>query len=82
MTYFSHWFGTCAAYFTYFIFKPCTLVKLFQIEDARAAMMLYQKNRKAWERTVKDQIKLKLKQKKRKPKKKIKAGCHAVPAFS
>ncbi|KAI4322980.1 hypothetical protein L6164_022625 [Bauhinia variegata] len=42
------------------------------IEDARAAMLLYQKNRKAWEKSVKDQLRLKLKQKKRKPNKKRK----------
>lgn len=47
---------------------------LFQVEDARAAMVLYQKNKKAWEKRVKDQIKLKQKQKKRKPKKKRKEG--------
>ncbi|KAM1808225.1 hypothetical protein ACFX11_031137 [Malus domestica] len=55
------------------------------IEDARAAMVLYQKNRKAWEKMVKDQIKLKQKQKKRKPKKKRTEGDdletdHAEPA--
>ncbi|CAB4277416.1 unnamed protein product [Prunus armeniaca] len=44
------------------------------VEDARAAMVLYQKNKKAWEKRVKDQIKLKQKQKKRKPKKKRKEG--------
>lgn len=58
---------------------------LFQIEDARAAMVLYQKTRKAWEKRVKDQIKLKQKQKKRKPKKKRMGGDdletdHAEPA--
>lgn len=40
------------------------------IEDARAAMLLYQKNRKQWEKSAKDQLRLKLKPKKRKPKKK------------
>ncbi|OWM81428.1 RNA exonuclease 4 [Punica granatum] len=40
------------------------------VEDARAAMMLYLKNNKRWEKIVKDQIKLQKKQKKRKPKKK------------
>ncbi|KAL8512125.1 hypothetical protein ACS0TY_018542 [Phlomoides rotata] len=40
------------------------------VEDARAAMLLYQKNRKQWERSAKDFIRLKEKQKKRKPKKK------------
>ncbi|KAB2603146.1 RNA exonuclease 4-like [Pyrus ussuriensis x Pyrus communis] len=44
------------------------------IEDARAAMVLYQKNRKAWEKRVKDQIKLKQKQKKCKPKRKRAKG--------
>lgn len=58
---------------------------MFQIEDARAAMVLYQKNRKAWQKIVKDQIKLKQKQKKRKPKKKRTEGDdleadHAEPA--
>ncbi|KAM7492561.1 hypothetical protein LguiA_035482 [Lonicera macranthoides] len=40
------------------------------IEDARAAMMLYEKNKRAWERSVKDFLRLRQKQKKRKPKKK------------
>ncbi|GAB4846518.1 hypothetical protein Ancab_025523 [Ancistrocladus abbreviatus] len=40
------------------------------IEDARAAMLLYQRNKKEWERGVKDRLKLKEKQKKRKQKKK------------
>lgn len=39
------------------------------IQDARAAMLLYQKFRKEWEKSVKDQMRLKLKQKKRKKKK-------------
>ncbi|CAH1425695.1 unnamed protein product [Lactuca virosa] len=39
------------------------------IEDARAAMMLYMKKRREWERSVKDFVKMRLKQKKRKPKK-------------
>ncbi|KAF5730733.1 exonuclease family protein [Tripterygium wilfordii] len=42
------------------------------IEDARTAMLLYQNNRKEWEKSAKDQMRLKQKQKKRKPKKKIK----------
>ncbi|XP_050215607.1 RNA exonuclease 4 [Mercurialis annua] len=42
------------------------------IEDARAAMLLYQRNKKEWERSLKDRIRLKQKQKKRKPKKKPK----------
>jgi RNA exonuclease 4 len=37
-------------------------------------MLLYQKNRKEWEKNAKDQMRLKLKQKKRKPKKKAKQG--------
>jgi RNA exonuclease 4 len=37
-------------------------------------MLLYQKKRKEWEKSVKDQIRLRLKQKKRKPKKKAKQG--------
>ncbi|KAK3030257.1 hypothetical protein RJ639_039840 [Escallonia herrerae] len=40
------------------------------IEDARAAMVLYQKNKKVWERSIKDFIRLKQKQKKRKSRKK------------
>ncbi|EOA31192.1 hypothetical protein CARUB_v10014358mg [Capsella rubella] len=44
------------------------------IDDARAAMMLYQKNRREWEKNVKDQTRMWLKQKKRKPKKKAKEG--------
>jgi RNA exonuclease 4 len=40
-------------------------------------MMLYQKNRKEWEKTVKDQTRMWLKQKKRKPKKKAKYGNNA-----
>lgn len=39
------------------------------IEDARAAMLLYQKKRKEWERNIKDFARLKQKQKKRKSKK-------------
>ncbi|CAK9178074.1 unnamed protein product [Ilex paraguariensis] len=44
------------------------------IEDARAAMLLYQKNRKEWERSIKDFVRLKQKQKKRKQKKKPEEG--------
>ncbi|XP_047338618.1 RNA exonuclease 4 [Impatiens glandulifera] len=40
------------------------------VEDARAAMLLYQNHKKEWEKRVKDMTKLKLKQKKRKNKKK------------
>nr|XP_043625186.1 RNA exonuclease 4 [Erigeron canadensis] len=39
------------------------------IEDARAAMMLYMKKKREWEKFVKDFAKMRLKQKKRKPKK-------------
>ncbi|CAK9325230.1 unnamed protein product [Citrullus colocynthis] len=44
------------------------------VEDARSAMLLYQKKRKEWEKSVKAEIKLKLKQKKRRPRKKSKDG--------
>ncbi|KAL5565328.1 hypothetical protein UlMin_028492 [Ulmus minor] len=44
------------------------------IDDARAAMLLYQKNRKEWEKRVKDQLRIKKKQKKRKTKKKPTEG--------
>ncbi|KAF2286074.1 hypothetical protein GH714_010175 [Hevea brasiliensis] len=44
------------------------------IEDARAAMLLYQKNKKQWEKSIKDQMRLKQKQKKRKHKKKPKVA--------
>ena len=37
-------------------------------------MVLYQKNKKIWEKMAKDQIRLKEKQKKRRPKKKRKLG--------
>lgn len=39
------------------------------IEDARAAMLLYQRHRKEWERRAKDRLRLMAKQKKRKNKK-------------
>ncbi|XP_059661474.1 uncharacterized protein LOC132307668 [Cornus florida] len=42
------------------------------IEDARAAMLLYEKNKKQWEKSVKDFTRLMQKQKKRKPKRKPK----------
>ncbi|KAK3198814.1 hypothetical protein Dsin_022229 [Dipteronia sinensis] len=42
------------------------------IQDSRAAMLLYMRNSKQWEKSVKDQIRRELKQKKRKPKKKPK----------
>nr|GMC50799.1 RNA exonuclease 4 [Ipomoea batatas] len=41
------------------------------VEDARAAMMLYVKHRKVWEKHIKDFMKLKKKQEKRKQKKKL-----------
>ncbi|KAF3952788.1 hypothetical protein ACB098_06G074000 [Castanea mollissima] len=44
------------------------------IDDARAAMLLYQKNRKVWEKSVKDKIRLQQKRRRRKPKKKAKQG--------
>lgn len=43
---------------------------MLQVEDARAAMMLYLKNSKRWEKSIKNQIKLQQKQRKRKPKRK------------
>ncbi|KAK9688839.1 hypothetical protein RND81_09G014700 [Saponaria officinalis] len=42
------------------------------VEDARAAMLLYQRHRKEWERSAKDRTRLVEKQKKRKNKKKAK----------
>ncbi|KAJ1379265.1 Ribonuclease H-like superfamily [Sesbania bispinosa] len=42
------------------------------VEDARAAMLLYQRNRKEWDKSIKDQFRLKQKQRKRKQKKKQK----------
>lgn len=57
-----------------YLSKKKKLILLVQIQDARAAMLLYQKNRKEWEKSAKDQMRLKLKQKKRKPKKKAKQG--------
>lgn len=44
------------------------------IEDARAAMLLYQKNKKQWERSMKDRIRFTQKMKKRKQKKGSAAG--------
>ncbi|KAL5151526.1 RNA exonuclease 4 [Glycine soja] len=43
-----------------------------KVEDARAAMLLYQRNRKEWEKNIKDQFRLKQKQRKSKQKKKQK----------
>ncbi|OUZ99995.1 Exonuclease [Macleaya cordata] len=40
------------------------------IEDARAAMLLYQKNKKGWEKSIKEHLRFKAKHKKRKQKKK------------
>ncbi|KAH9763886.1 RNA exonuclease 4 [Citrus sinensis] len=48
------------------------------IDDARAAMLLYMKNRKQWEKSVKDQTRLEQKQKNRKPKKKPKLKDAAI----
>ncbi|BAT92613.1 RNA exonuclease 4-like [Vigna umbellata] len=42
------------------------------IEDARAAMLLYQRHKKEWEKSIKDQFRLKQKQRKSKQKKKHK----------
>ncbi|KAL2331389.1 hypothetical protein Fmac_018970 [Flemingia macrophylla] len=42
------------------------------IEDACAAMLLYQRNKKEWEKSIKDQFRLKQKQRKSKQKKKQK----------
>lgn len=61
-------------YLDYGIILGLQLILVVQIQDARAAMLLYQKNRKEWEKNAKDQIRLKLKQKKRKPRKKAKQG--------
>ncbi|KAL2944454.1 RNA exonuclease 4 [Bienertia sinuspersici] len=47
-----------------------TGIEYDKIEDARAAMLLYQKHKKEWERVVKDRSKLVEKQKKRKNRKK------------
>lgn len=44
------------------------------IEDARAAMLLYQKNKKQWERSMKDRIRFTQKMKKRRQKKGSVAG--------
>ncbi|KAK9078223.1 hypothetical protein SSX86_002280 [Deinandra increscens subsp. villosa] len=48
------------------------------VEDARAAMMLYIKKKREWERHVKDLVKMKLKQNKRKPKKHKKEGAQRL----
>jgi len=45
---------------------------MFQIEDARAAMLLYQRHKKDWEKSIKDQFRFKQKQRKSKQKKKHK----------
>lgn len=52
------------------------------VDDARAAMLLYQKNRKDWERSVKDQTRLQEKQKKRKRRKKSKSDSNHVSTAS
>ncbi|KAJ8755091.1 hypothetical protein K2173_016771 [Erythroxylum novogranatense] len=46
------------------------------IEDARAAMLLYQKNKREWEKSIKDQMRLRRRQTKRKQKKKSKEEDH------
>ncbi|KAJ7014420.1 LOW QUALITY PROTEIN: RNA exonuclease 4 [Populus alba x Populus x berolinensis] len=45
-----------------------------QIEDARAAMLLYQRNKKEWEKSIRDQMRLRQKQKKRNQKGKTTRG--------
>lgn len=62
----------CLNSYIYIFFDKLNSYILFQIDDARAAMLLYMKNRKQWEKSVKDQTRLEQKQKKRKPKKKPK----------
>ncbi|XVF04291.1 hypothetical protein REPUB_Repub05bG0069700 [Reevesia pubescens] len=52
------------------------------VDDARAAMLLYQKNRKGWEKSAKDQLRLKEKQKKRKQRKKPKTDSNHAPTTS
>ncbi|XWS52128.1 hypothetical protein CRYUN_Cryun11dG0040500 [Craigia yunnanensis] len=52
------------------------------VDDARAAMLLYQKYRKEWEKSVKDQIRLKEKQKKRRHRKKPKSDINHAPTAS
>lgn len=42
---------------------------LLQIEDARAAMLIYNKHKKAWEKNMKEQFRFKKKLKKRGKKK-------------
>ncbi|KAB5521273.1 hypothetical protein DKX38_025592 [Salix brachista] len=44
------------------------------IEDARAAMLLYQRNRKEWEKSIRDQMRLRQKQNKRNQKGKTNDG--------
>lgn len=45
-----------------------------QIEDARAAMLLYQRNKKEWEKSIRDQMRLRQKQNKRNQKGKTNEG--------
>ncbi|KAG6790300.1 hypothetical protein POTOM_006448 [Populus tomentosa] len=45
-----------------------------RIEDARAAMLLYQRNKKEWEKSIRDQMRLRQKQKKRNQKGKTNDG--------
>lgn len=63
------------------------LLSIFsQVEDARAAMLLYQKHKKEWERSVKDRSRLVEKQKKRKNRKKsnnkVAAEVKIIPVFT
>lgn len=68
----------CLNSYIYIFFDKLNSYILFQIDDARAAMLLYMKNRKQWEKSVKDQTRLEQKQKKRKPKKKPKLKDAAI----
>lgn len=45
------------------IHKFIDLRSCLQVEDARAAMLIYQKHKKAWEKHMKRQLKLKKKMK-------------------
>ena len=45
------------------------LLIILQIEDARAAMFIYNKHKKAWEKSMKEQLRFKKKLKKRGKKK-------------
>lgn len=60
------------------------------IEDARAAMLLYQRNKKEWEKSIRDQMRLRQKQNKRNQKGKTNEGgcsrcqpcCNYILAFT